>query len=214
MELYDYIRSSAAYRVRIGLNFKGVEWRTVPINLLEAEQRGEAYRAVNPQGLVPALRIGAGSESDSEGGKEGGEVLTQSLAILEWLEETHPEPPLLPPDALGRARVRALMYAVACDIHPVNNLRVLHYLTGELGHSEAEKLAWYHHWLHQGFAALELQVSGPRFCHGDALSLADVCLVPQMFNARRFELDLAPYPTLVAICQHLESLDAFARAAP
>ncbi|GAB3271319.1 maleylacetoacetate isomerase [Parahaliea aestuarii] len=202
MELFDYIRSSAAFRVRIALNLKKLDWETVPVDLLQAEQRGEAYRALNPQGLVPALRL------------DSGEIITQSLAILEWLEECHPEPALLPADALARARVRSLMYAVACDIHPLNNLRVLKYLIGELGHSEEEKLAWYHHWLGLGFAALEQQVQGPRYCHGDALSLADVCLVPQMFNARRFELDLAPYPRLVAISQHLESLDAFVRAAP
>ncbi len=202
MELFDYIRSSAAFRVRIALNLKAVTWQTVAVNLLASEQCGEAYRAINPQGLVPALRL------------DGGEVLSQSLAILEWLEEAYPEPGLLPGCALARARVRSLMYAVACDIHPLNNLRVLNYLTGALGHSEEDKLSWYHHWLGQGFAALEQQVSGPRYCHGDTLSLADVCLVPQMFNARRFELDLLPYPKLVSICRHLESLEAFARAAP
>lgn len=202
LELYDYHRSSAAFRVRIALGLKGLEWQSLPVNLLESEQQGEAYRAVNPQGLVPALRL------------EEGAVVTQSLAILEWLEETHPAPALLPGASLDRARVRAMMYAVACDIHPLNNLRVLHYLTGELGHSEDEKLAWYHHWLGQGFAALEQQVGGDDYCYGGRLSLADVCLVPQMFNARRFALDLAPYPRLTAICAHLEGIEAFALAAP
>ncbi|TXS93066.1 maleylacetoacetate isomerase [Parahaliea maris] len=202
MELYDYQRSSAAFRVRIALGLKGLEWQSLPVNLLEFEQRGDAYLAVNPQGLVPALRL------------EDGALVTQSLAILEWLEETHPEPALLPAASLDRARVRALMYAIACDIHPLNNLRVLRYITRELGHSEDEKLAWYHHWLRQGFDALEQQVTGEDYCYGGELSLADVCLVPQMFNARRFELDLAPYPRLVAISRHLESIQAFASAAP
>ncbi|WP_187276520.1 maleylacetoacetate isomerase [Parahaliea maris] len=202
IELYDYQRSSAAFRVRIALGLKGLEWQSLPVNLLEFEQRGDAYLAVNPQGLVPALRL------------EDGALVTQSLAILEWLEETHPEPALLPAASLDRARVRALMYAIACDIHPLNNLRVLRYITRELGHSEDEKLAWYHHWLRQGFDALEQQVTGEDYCYGGELSLADVCLVPQMFNARRFELDLAPYPRLVAISRHLESIQAFASAAP
>lgn len=202
MELFDYSRSSAAFRVRIALGLKGLSWQSLPVNLLESEQRGDAYRTLNPQGLVPALRL------------PEGDILTQSLAILEWLEEAHPEPALLPADSLARARVRAMMYAIACDIHPLNNLRVLHYITGELGHSEEEKLQWYHHWLQEGFGALEKQVDGEQFCCGDRVSLADVCLVPQMFNARRFKLDLAPYPRLVAICAHLEGLEAFAAAAP
>lgn len=202
MKLYNYHRSSAAYRVRIGLNFKGIAWEEIPVNLLESEQSGPEYLAVNPQGLVPALALDDGS------------VLSQSLAILEWLEETHPEPPLLPARAAERARVRAAVYTIACDIHPLNNLRVLGYITAELNAGESGKLAWYHHWLARGFAALEQTVEGERHCFGDAVSLADVCLVPQMYNARRFELDLAPYPRLVAICDHLEGLPVFASAAP
>jgi maleylpyruvate isomerase len=202
LQLYDYHRSSAAYRVRIALNLKGLDWQRLPVNLLESEQRGSRYLAVNPQGLVPALRL-----DDSA-------VLTQSLAILEWLEEAHPEPALLPREPLRRARVRAMTYTVACDIHPLNNLRVLNYLSGELAVSQEQKMGWYHHWLALGFSALEQQVEGEAFCCGERASLADVCLVPQMYNARRFELDLAPYPQLVAICAHLESLPAFADAAP
>lgn len=202
MELYDYYRSSAAYRVRIALNLKQLEWRGLPVNLLQAEQRGEPYRALNPQGLVPALKLDDGS------------VLTQSIAILEWLEETRPLPPLLPADALDRARVRAMVNVVSCDIHPLNNLRVLHYLSGKLGVGEEQKRAWYHHWLGQGFAALEQQVAGPQYCFGDGPTLADVCLVPQMYNARRFELPLEPFPKLAAICAHLETLPAFASASP
>lgn len=202
MELYDYPRSSAAFRVRIALNLKGLDWRSLPVNLLEAEQSAGPYLSVNPQGLVPALKL------------DDGEVLTQSAAILEWLEETHPESPLLPTGPVDRARVRGMMYSICCDIHPLNNLRVLNYLTGELGVSEEVKLAWYHHWLDRGFAALEQQVGGERYCFGDSTTLADVCLLPQTYNARRFKLDLAPYPRLVAISEHLDSLPAFARAAP
>jgi maleylacetoacetate isomerase len=203
MQLFDYPRSSAAYRVRIALHLKGLDWQAVPVNLLESGQRSADYLAVNPQGLVPALR------------PDQGEVITQSLAILEWLEDTHPAPSLLPGDPGGRARVRAMAYTIACDIHPLNNLRVLNYLTGELGVSEAQKTAWYHHWLGLGFAALEQQVeAGARYCCGDSVTLADICLVPQMYNARRFQLDLAPYPRLVAISRHLEGLPAFVAAAP
>lgn len=202
MQLYDYHRSSAAYRVRIALNLKGLDYERLPVNLVAGEQRLADYTALNPQGLVPAL-------VDSDG-----QVLTQSLAILEWLEERHPEPALLPVAPGDRARVRAMMYAIGCDIHPLNNLRVLKYLTGELEVGEDAKLAWYHHWLALGFAALEQQVAGERYCFGDTVTLADTCLVPQMYNARRFELDLAPYPRLVAISAHLEQLPAFADAAP
>lgn len=202
VDLYNYHRSSAAYRVRIALGLKGLAWRELPVNLVEAEQSALDYLAVNPQGLVPAIRL------------EDGTVLTQSLAILEWLEESHPRPALLPAGAVARARVRAAMYCIGCDIHPLNNLRVLKYVTGELGAGEEQKLAWYHHWLERGFSALEQMVEGDRYCLGDTVTLADVCLVPQMYNARRFSLDLAPYPRLVSISEHLEALPAFAAAAP
>ncbi len=202
MKLYDYPRSSAAYRVRIALNLKGLAYDSTVINLVEAEQRSDDYLAVNPQGLVPAL------------GDDTGATFTQSLAILEWLDERYPEPPLLPVDAAARARVRGMMYAIACDIHPLNNLRVLRYLVDDLACSEAQKLAWYHHWLRAGFTALEQQVLAAPYMAGDQVTLADVCLVPQMANARRFDLDLAPFPRLVAICSALEALPAFATAAP
>ncbi len=206
MKLHDYFRSSAAYRVRIALNLKGLAYEHVPVNLLKGEEGAAGYKVLNPQGLVPAL------ETDD------GAVLTQSLAICEWLDETHPEPPLLPRDALGRARARALALAVACEIHPLNNLRVLKYLVRELGASDEQKLGWYRHWIAEGFAALEAMLAASpatgRFCHGDAPTLADVCLVPQVFNARRFDCELSAFPTVVRIAAACDALEAFAAAAP
>jgi len=202
VQLYDYFRSSAAFRLRIALNLKGLQYESVAVNLVANEQRDAGYLALNPQGLVPALATA------------GGELLTQSVAILEWLEEEYPEPPLLPADALGRARVRAMVQTIACDIHPLNNLRVQRYLVDTLGASEEAKLAWYHHWIALGFAALEQQVTGNRYCHGDNPTLADACLLPQIFNARRFEQNLQPFPRLRAIAAHLEQLPAFAAATP
>lgn len=203
--LYDYFRSTAAYRVRIALNLKGIDYRQAPVNLLQGEDGETRYRSVNPQGLVPALEV-------------DGHVLQQSLAICEYLDEVQPDPPLLPGDPLQRARIRALAQMVACDIHPVNNLRILKYLTGELGVSEDEKIAWYHHWIEEGFRPIEQMLQSRSeetgFCLGDQVSLADICLVPQIYNARRFELDMAPYPRIVAIEQHCLSLDAFERARP
>ncbi len=203
MKLYDYIRSTAAYRVRIALNLKGLDYQSVPISLLDNEQNDAMYKAVNASGLVPTLET-------------GGQPLTQSLAIIEYLEESFPNPPLLPETALERAACRAIALDIACDIHPLNNLRVLKHLTGELSHSNDEKMAWYFHWLKQGFDSLEskLACSSEMFCCGDSPSLADVCLIPQLFNARRFEFDLTPYPTLVRIEQHCLSLDAFSKASP
>ncbi|MBL1376593.1 maleylacetoacetate isomerase [Zobellella iuensis] len=203
MKLYDYPRSSAAYRVRIALNLKGVNFEAIPVNLLEGQQRGEDYRALNPTGLVPSLDTGEG-------------LIGQSLAIIEYLDERFPEPALLPAGALARARARALALQVACDIHPLNNLRVLQYLVGEFGIDEQQKLAWYHHWLKQGLAALERQLAGESsaFCCGERPGLADICLVPQLYNARRFGLDLAPYPRLVAIEAACQRLEAFAAAHP
>ncbi len=202
MQLYDYFRSSAAFRLRIALNLKGLAYESVPVNLVANEQRGAGYLNLNPLGLVPALTTGEG------------ELLTQSVAILEWLEEEYPEPPLLPADALGRARVRAMVQTIACDIHPLNNLRVQRYLVETLDVNEDDKLAWYHHWIALGFAALERQATGERYCYGDSPTLADACLLPQMFNARRFKQDLQPYPRLRAIAGHLEQLPAFAAATP
>ncbi|WP_355660534.1 maleylacetoacetate isomerase [Halomonas salifodinae] len=204
--LYGYFRSSAAYRVRIALNLKGLAHDQAPVNLVKGEQRGEEYLARNPQGLVPALVT------------DDGVRLTQSLAICEYLDERYPDPALLPADAAGRARVRALAQAVACEIHPLNNLRVLKYLAGELGLDEAAKMTWYRHWIAEGFAALETQLSREAgsgdFCHGDTPGLADLCLVPQVFNAERFECDLAAYPRIRRIVANCRALDAFAQAAP
>jgi maleylacetoacetate isomerase len=206
MKLYDYFRSSAAYRVRIALNLKGLAPERVFVHLRRGAQRADDYLAVNPQGLVPALVTDAG------------DVLTQSLAIIEWLDETHPQPALLPPDAAGRARVRALALAIACDIHPINNLRVLNYLTGTLGASEAQKNGWYRYWCDVGFEALETQLAREKasgaYCHGGSPTLADICLVPQLANARRVELDLSLYPTLLRIEAACTALPAFAAAAP
>jgi maleylacetoacetate isomerase len=206
MKLYDYFRSSAAYRLRIGLNLKGVAPERAFVHLRKGEQRDEEYLSLNPQGLVPTLVT------------DGGDVLTQSVAILEWLDETFPSPPILPRDPAGRARVRSLALAVACDIHPINNTRVLSYLTGTLGVTEEQKNGWYKYWIDTGFEALETRLARERatgrFCHGDAPTVADICLVPQMANARRVEFDFTPYPTLVRIEAACVALPAFAAAAP
>lgn len=207
LTLHSYFRSSAAYRVRIALALKGLAFDTAVVHLLRGggEQLQDAYRSINPAALVPALQ-------------DGGATLTQSLAILEYLEETHPQPPLLPADALGRARVRALACTVACDIHPVNNLRVLNYLRDTLHADDAVRSDWALHWMALGLRALEQHLAREPAtglcCHGDTPTLADCCLVPQLFNARRFGLDLAPYPTLVRIDRHCAALPAFATAHP
>ncbi|WP_445376610.1 maleylacetoacetate isomerase [Niveispirillum fermenti] len=203
MQLHTYFRSSAAYRVRIALALKGIAWDAVPVHLLKdgGQQKAPAYRALNPIGLVPTL-------------VDGDTVIPQSLAILEYLEETHPTPALLPAGPVARARARAMALTVACDIHPLNNLRVLSYLRGPLDQGEEAVNAWIAHWIAEGFQALEQMAEGPDFCLGGAPGLADLCLVPQMFNARRFNIDLAPYPTLVAIDAHCQTLEAFQVAAP
>lgn len=207
MKLYGYFRSSAAYRVRIGLNLKCVDYESVPVDLRAPAnaQHSPEFLALNPQGLVPVL-------------VDGDRTLTQSLAILEYLEELRPQPPLLPEAAADRAQVRSLALAVACDIHPLNNTRVLGYLRASLAADEAAVNAWYAHWIALGLRALEAQVarlgSDGRHMYGGSVTLADVCLVPQMYNARRFHCDVTPYPTLRTICAHLETLPAFARAAP
>lgn len=204
MKLYSYHRSSAAYRVRIALNLKGLEYDYVPVNLLKGEQKGAAYLARNLLGLVPAL------ESD------GGELLTQSVAILEWLEETAPAPALLPEDPLQRAQVRAMVNTIACDIHPLNNLSVLNYLKNNLQTGEEQVQQWYCTWVQRGFDAIEqvLSSSGGDFCFGPAPTLADVCLVPQVFNAERFKVPMDAYPNIRRVADHCNSLEAFARAAP
>jgi len=207
--LYSYFRSSAAYRVRIALALKGLAYETVPVHLLKdgGQHNASSYRSANPQRLVPALQPA-----------EGGPVLAQSLAIMEYLDEAHPQPALLPADALGRARVRAIAQMVACEIHPLNNLRVLKYLTQELGVSGAQKDAWYAHWVALGLQAVEdtLAHSGDtgHFCHGDRPGLADCCLVPQVFNARRFNCALDAYPTITRIAAACGQLPAFQQAAP
>jgi maleylacetoacetate isomerase len=207
MKLYDYFRSSAAYRVRIALNLKGI----VPderafVHLRMGHQRAQDFLALNPQGLIPALEL------------DNGEVMTQSLAIIEWLNETQPQPPLLPGDPDGRARVRAIALQIACEIHPLNNLRVLNYLTGTLGVASEQKDGWYRYWIDVGFEALERQLKQSAgtgtFCHGEVPTIADICLVPQLANARRFKLDVTPYETLTRIESACNALPAFAEAAP
>src|SRR5262245_6773007 len=205
MKLYGYFRSSAAFRIRIALNLKKLDYEAASIHLRRNDQSKPDYLEVNPQGLVPAL-------------EDGGQTLIQSRAIIEYLDEIHPEPPLLPKDAADRARVRALADIIACDIHPINNLRVLRYLTRQLGHDEAAIGTWYNHWIGAGFAAIEpLLAEDPRtgrFCQGDSPGLADVTLVPQVVNAERYRLDLAPYPTVARIYENCMRLDAFIAAHP
>lgn len=202
MELYSYFRSTAAYRVRIALNLKGIEYRLTPVNLLKDEQQSDWYLAVNPMGLVPALRL------------DDGTVLSQSTAILEWLEETSPELPLLPADPLQRSRIRALANIIACDIHPLNNLRVLQHLVGVLEVSERAKKEWYHHWIQLGFGALEQQMADGAYTAGDGLSMADVYLVPQVFNALRFDMAMSRYPKIMSVYKRCNELDAFIKAHP
>lgn len=208
MKFYGYFRSSAAYRVRIALNLKGLDPERAYIHLTRGggEQFGEAYRALNPQALVPAMVL------------DDGAVLTQSLAIIEYLDEIHPLPPLLPKAPLDRAMVRSFAQVIACDIHPINNLRILGYLKKELGRSEDEKNEWYRHWIAKGLTALEALVAGHKgrgqFCHGDTPTLADICLVPQIANAERFDCPLGDYPVLMDITARCRALPAFAAAAP
>lgn len=207
LTLHSYWRSSAAYRVRIGLNLKGLDYAIEPVHLVRdgGEQRSDAYAALNPQKLVPTLQ-------------HGERRLTQSLAILEYLDEAFPAPPLLPTDAHARARVRALAMLVASDIHPLNNLRVLQYLKRENGLDQSAIDAWMRHWMQEGFAAMEAMLAGSpttgRFCHGETPTLADCCLVPQIYNARRFNVSLDAYPEIVRIEANCLALPAFDAARP
>ncbi len=205
MKLYGFFRSSAAFRVRIALNLKALSYESASIHLRRNDQAKPEYRNVNPQELVPALEI-------------DGQTLFQSLAIIEYLDETHPEPPLLPAAPADRARVRALADIVACDIHPINNLRVLRYLTRTCGRNEEDIAGWYNHWIDAGFHALEaLLTVDPRtgtFCHGDRPGLADVALVPQVVNAERYKLNMSPYPTITRIFGSCIRLPAFEAAHP
>lgn len=201
--LHSAWRATAPYRVRIGLGLKGLDYDYSPVDLIKGEQRLPAFRALNPQGLTPALEV-------------DGRVLTQSLAILEWLEETRPEPPLLPKDPFDRQLVRTMALIIACDIHPLNNTRVGRYLNKELGVSQDAWMAWIHRWIADGFDALEPMVAehGRGFAFGEAPTLADCCLVPQVYSARRYELDLAPYPAIRAAAERAAGLPAFAAAHP
>ena len=207
LALYGYWRSTAAYRVRIALELKGLGWDNRPVHLVRdgGEQHSAAYRALHPQGVVPALL-------------DGERVFTQSLAIVEYLDEIYPEPPLLPVDPRGRARVRALAQTIACDIHPLGNLRVLQQLEAQFGATEAQRADWTRHWMSLGFAAIEAlladNVATGAFCHGDTPGLADICLVPQIYNALRWKLPLDAYPTVQRIHAACAELEAFRTAAP
>ncbi|WP_298290689.1 maleylacetoacetate isomerase [Thiomonas sp.] len=207
MKLYTYFRSSAAYRVRIALYLKNLDYESVPVHLLQdgGQQHAAAYVALNPNEAVPTL-------------DDGGLILTQSLAIIEYLDEIHPYPPLLPGTAADRARIRALAQTIACDIHPINNLRVLQHLARSFDLNQAQRTAWYCHWVERGLRAIEKMLAGNphtgRFCHGDSPTLADCCLVPQLFNAKRYGCSLAGLDTVLRICAECERLEAFVRAAP
>jgi maleylacetoacetate isomerase len=205
VKLYTYFRSSASFRVRIALNLKGIAYEPSCVHLPKAEHRAAAYSKVNPQALTPALEL------------DDGEQLAQSLAIIEYLDEVHAKPPLLPKDAKGRARVRSLSLLIACEIHPLNNLRTLQYLKRALGQSEDQVNAWYRHWVADGLAKFEADLARGgtgKFCHGDAPTMADCCLVPQIFNAKRYQCDLGPYPATMRIFDACMKLEAFDSAQP
>lgn len=204
MKLFSYFRSSAAYRVRIALNLKELPYEIVPIHLTKdgGRQHTQEFRAINPLARVPALEL------------SGGEVLTQSLAIIEYLDEIHPEPPLLPPAALGRARARAIAQMIACDIHPLNNLIALQYLRRQLKHEQPDIDAWYHHWITQGFTAMEEMLDPAPYACGQHVTVADICLVPQVANARRLKMPLENFPKIVAVDAACLKLPAFDKARP
>ena len=202
MKLYTYFRSSAAFRVRIALNLKGLAYEPAFVHLPRGEHRAPGYGAVNPQALLPTL-------------EDGGNLFVQSLAIIEYLDETRPESPLLPKDAPGRARVRSLSMLIACEIHPLNNLRVLQHLKRALGQNDDQVNAWYRHWIGDGLARFEADLAHSatgRYCHGDAPTMADCCLAPQIFNAQRYQCDTAPYPVSMRVFAECMKLEAFDRA--
>jgi maleylacetoacetate isomerase len=205
VRLYTYFRSSASFRVRIALNLKGLGYEPSLVHLPKGEHRGAAYSKVNPQALTPTLELDDGTQ------------LAQSLAIMEYLDEVHPQAPLLPKDPKGRARVRSLALLVACEIHPLNNLRTLQHLKRALGQNEDQVNAWYRHWVADGLAKFEADLAAGgsgRYCHGDVPTMADCCLVPQIFNAKRYQCDLAPYPVTMRIFDACMKLEAFDRAQP
>ncbi len=206
MKLHNYFRSSTSTRVRVALNLKALETDYLSYALLKDAHKSQSYLAANPQGLVPSLEL------------DDGTVLTQSLAIIEWLDEAYPEPPLLPAGALDRAWVRALAYAIACEVHPVNNLRLLGYIKREFGADDGAVKRWFTHWVETTFAPLEVQLSqSPQtglFCHGDTPGLADICLYAQVWNNKRFEVDMAPYPIISRIFEACDAVPAFTKAAP
>lgn len=204
MKLYTYYRSSAAYRVRIAMNLKGIRYTSEGVSLLDAHHKSDDYLQTNPQGLVPALELDDGS------------VISQSTAILEYLEETHPDCPLLPGDPLQRSRVRSVVNHIACDIHPLNNLRILHYLKGELGADQAQVDQWYAQWVHAGFCSIEnvLAEGEGNFCFDNTASLADCYLIPQVFNAIRFNVSIDHYPAILSVYDHCNTLAAFQSAHP
>lgn len=207
LKLYDYYRSTACFRVRIALYLKELPFDVHPIHLVnnKGEQHSEYYQSINPHALVPTL-------------DDNGKIITQSLAIIEYLDETYKTPPLLPEDPYAKALVRSFAGAIAADLHPLNNLRVLNYLTNEMSISETQKLTWYRHWMTKGLSGLEKQLQSHQlngdFCFGDSPTLADLCLVPQLYNARRFECDIKPYPTLVRVDAHCQNHPAFKQAWP
>jgi len=207
MKIFDYYRSTACYRVRIALNYKNINYETLSVHLINngGEQHHQNYLNINPQGLVPALET-------------NGHILSQSLSIIEYLEELNPSPALLPKTALGRAEVRSLAMIIACDIHPINNLRILEYLKKEFEASITQVNEWYHHWLKAGFDAIELKLKNlarkEKFCYGDDISLADICLIPQVYNAKRFDFPMDDYPLISKINEYCLTLDAFKDAEP
>jgi maleylacetoacetate isomerase len=203
-KLYTYWRSSAAYRVRIALALKGLDWDAIPVNLVKSEEHDPKYLDINPQGLVPAL-------------VDDATVITQSLAIIEYLDQRFPAPALLPDDLIAKATVRSMAYQIAMEIHPLNNLRVLNYLTKTLDPAQSERLQWYRHWTSVGFSALEKTLesySNGKYCYGDSATIADICLIPQVYNAHRFECPLESYPLITSIWNHCNSLPTFQSSAP